>query len=547
MDQRRFNNAILVATIGLFSLPILIDILVNGWTRIIVYFASDSFYYLSVARNFANQGFFTFDQQFPTNGFHPLWQYVLGGMYLLTNTVRLSEPQVLTVAMLVCITSISLSIFFLAAAFLSEFKQLSPSFLLLPIGVFGLLTWFIDPVTGSLWSNANGMETCLVLLGYSGLMWIMVRPNFLKTLSSAIVAGILLGLICLARLDHGFLAVAFFGVLGFQALVYRQWGKFKFLLASGAVVSLILGLYLLSNYLSVGVLMPVSGTLKSSYPYVLNDKIPVILDILRDPASQPSAVALGSRFSKIAVPMIPALGFLLWSTVLLWKRRINPLEIGLAVTSLFILILGCYNMLYVPLWYQGEWYFPVSILFLTLLLVYLASRWSSARAAGLSVSWVSISAALLIGGLAVVCFVNAFWGKQFKSHYVKFFTETTPSLIEYYAPQKPKLIEVDDGAITYSTDFPAMSWLGFTLDVKGVEAKNKGQLLGLAVSRGYDRIASLNYFDARGLDPSTPSDVIEERLGKTFFMSPKDVAPFLFQVEFVAKDGHFAIIHVKPK
>jgi hypothetical protein len=523
MNRQSFNQAIVAATVGLFCLPLLLDLVLNGWTRVIAYFAPDAFYYLSVARNFAAQGVFTFDQALPTNGFHPLWQYVLGGMYVLTNIASLPQSAVLVVTMLLCITALSFAVFFLARFFLSQFSDLTPTFLLLPLGLYGVLTWFLDPSTGSFWANANGMETCLVLLGYSILMWIMVRPKFLRNISSAMASGALLGLICLARLDHGFFAVAFFVVLGIQALVFREWNTFKFLFLAGMTASLVLGLYLLSNFLSVGAIIPVSGTLKSTYPYILDDKIPVILRILRDPASEPSAVALGSRFSMIAIPMIPAFVFLVWAVFLLWKRRITPLESGLAVTGLFILLLGMYNMLYVPLWYQGGWYFPVSVLFVSLLPIYVASRLRPAPAPDRTLS---------LGSLA---------------NYEKFFVETTPNLVQYYAPEKPKLIEVDDGAITYSTNFPAMSWLGFTLDVEGVEAKNKGQLLSLAVARGYDRIASLNYFDARGLDPSTPSDVIAERLGKTFFMGPKDVAPFSFRVEFVAKDGRFAIIHVKPK
>ena len=43
--------------------PPLLDLLLNGWKRVFSYFAADTFYYLTVARNLALQGSPTFDQE----------------------------------------------------------------------------------------------------------------------------------------------------------------------------------------------------------------------------------------------------------------------------------------------------------------------------------------------------------------------------------------------------------------------------------------------------------------------------------------------------
>src|ERR1700692_4341464 len=40
-------------------------------------FAGDAFYYLTVARNSLHKPFYTFDGTYPTNGFHPVWQFLL--------------------------------------------------------------------------------------------------------------------------------------------------------------------------------------------------------------------------------------------------------------------------------------------------------------------------------------------------------------------------------------------------------------------------------------------------------------------------------------
>jgi hypothetical protein len=41
------------------------------------FFAADAYYYLAIAKNTPLRSFATFDGVAPTNGFHPLWQYLL--------------------------------------------------------------------------------------------------------------------------------------------------------------------------------------------------------------------------------------------------------------------------------------------------------------------------------------------------------------------------------------------------------------------------------------------------------------------------------------
>ena len=94
----------------------------------------------------------------------------------------------LVMTMLLCLAALSGAIYFLAKAFELEFKELSPVFLLLPLGAFGVFAWFLEPFSGTFWANANGMETALVLLGYAILVWVMVRPDFMQTLASAVAS-----------------------------------------------------------------------------------------------------------------------------------------------------------------------------------------------------------------------------------------------------------------------------------------------------------------------------------------------------------------------
>jgi len=57
----------------------------------------------------------------------------------------------------------------------------------------------------------------------------------------------------------------------------------------------------------------------------------------------------------------------------------------------------------------------------------------------------------------------------------------------------------------------------------------------------------MSYFHASGLDSNSSSEMIRERLGKTFFLTPKEVEQFNFKVEYISPDGHFAIIRFAPR
>ncbi len=57
-----------------------------------------------------------------------------------------------------------------------------------------------------------------------------------------------------------------------------------------------------------------------------------------------------------------------------------------------------------------------------------------------------------------------------------------------------RIIEFDDGPISYALDIPTMNGFGYTLDQGGIEAKARGQLLQLAYERGFRVIGLLYYY-----------------------------------------------------
>src|SRR3990172_4891049 len=63
-------------------LPHLVISLSNPNTILDWYSSDDSFYYFQVARNLAEGQGFTFDGLNPTNGFHPLWLFLITPLFL---------------------------------------------------------------------------------------------------------------------------------------------------------------------------------------------------------------------------------------------------------------------------------------------------------------------------------------------------------------------------------------------------------------------------------------------------------------------------------
>src|SRR5579859_8082386 len=149
------RNAIITALgVALFALPILLDVLLGGASRIFQYFAADTFYYLVVARNFGQFGFFTFDHVRAVNGFHPLWQVLLGLSYRL----GLSDTAILYLALTLSVLLISAALVVLAYCFVIVEGKVPVAFIALPVGAYGLINVFFSRQFGSLWSYANGME-----------------------------------------------------------------------------------------------------------------------------------------------------------------------------------------------------------------------------------------------------------------------------------------------------------------------------------------------------------------------------------------------------
>jgi hypothetical protein len=213
----------------------------------VAYVGDDPWFYLVTARNIALHGFQSFSGIFPTNGFHPLWQYLLAGYsYILA----MFDPSLLyREAFAVPLSSA------MALWGTWNLARIADRLELPRILVAGIPLIFVM-LMGMLYSEAH-----VALAVLATLLWISIDHQIERP-SQAFLLGILLGLAFLSRLDWMFFVV-------FYGLWYVWHVRLFKPIACFATAALLVAVpYLISNYVFFGAAMPVSGWMKSNFPVV---------------------------------------------------------------------------------------------------------------------------------------------------------------------------------------------------------------------------------------------------------------------------------------
>ncbi len=521
---------------GVALLP-LVDLLRHGWERTFGYLAADVFYYLTVARNLASGLGVSFDGEHATNGFHPLWQLYTALLYAASSRLGLGEPAFLVAVFASSLLLVALATALLGSCFRLALGRVPAAFPILPVGLYALGAASLEPRYGSLWSFANGMETGAALAAFAWALRCMVRRELRASAAIDWQLGTALAVLLLARLDHGALAICLLASYALRP-ARRGGSRFVELFAVAAPFGLALLAYLTFNWLTAGALLPVSGAVKSSFPRAALANGFYLHRIL----TQIEAARAGElwRMAQMLLPAMLAALALPWLAALRRHARHDALSWPLAVSALFALALAAYNFLFVSLWHQGHWYYPVSIALTSVLALYLWERErpiADGRAAAL------VAGASTAGALAFFCLVHH--DIHYNKQYLRLF-EARDEVKRHFEGSPPRMIEFDDGIISFATGFPAMSGLGFAVDRKAVPWVKSGQILRLAYQRGFDHIASLNYFGTGGLSVDSTSKEIRAKLDATFFLTPAATAPFEFEVVYIPSRVPLAFIRMRP-
>lgn len=524
------NSARLTAAVTalVFFACVIGDLIVSDHRRGFGYLASDSYYYLTIARHVVHEGRFAFDGIHATNGFHPLWQV------LLVPLAAVADGHALVVLVVVVgAIAIAAAIYLLGLA-LARDGKLTPLYGIVLVGGYGLLAapaWWrtagadpkwASPMCGTLFSFVNGMESPPLLLLFAAVVYLYATSDVLATRTRAIVFGASWGALVLARLDHVLLALPVLVWLSWHHR--RQWRLMFFVLLA---FGLTLSFYLVPNRLWFGSFMPVSGSIKSSFPYVNHFNLARVWACVTHFKQQTYWRLY--RVEQIVIPMLVALVYLVGAAIVRPRGRVAQLLIPLGAG---VLLLGAYDLLYVELMLQGHWYQPVSVLYVSLVLFVMVGsirRPTIVFALALCVS--------LAGFFKLHRYVTA--GQEFAS----FFYDVAPKVREHYAGRVPHLLENDDGIISFSTGFPAMAGMGLALDPEAAQAWMHANIVPLAVSRGFDHMTSWLYWrDAYELKPNSDSNTVREFIEKHLFIPHSGT--FDYRVDYL--EGSFLIVGISP-
>jgi hypothetical protein len=240
-------------TVALAALALAWGAFIFAWEpAVLTLTVDDSFYYLATARNFARGLGFTFDGIHATNGFQPLW------MWLLVPIARAFGDDLDTLARVVLVGQVALvlaatgALLRLGSAPTSTRSGLAA---LTPFGGFYFMKVF-----------ANGMESAVHYALLVALLWLLAvtdaretsAPRRARALFALAAVGAAL---TLARLTSVVFAVP---ALAWAA---RRWGaRWKVALASGAVYIVPLAAYAVANCALYGHILPVSVAIKLERP-----------------------------------------------------------------------------------------------------------------------------------------------------------------------------------------------------------------------------------------------------------------------------------------
>mgnify|MGYP000113341021 CR=1 FL=1 len=290
----------------LFLFPFVLGPVIGGKGWSVKFLSGDVYYYFVVARNYLDHGITSFDGEYATNGFHPLWQGCVILITSLSDGLGLSLFGLCALTLFFSVLIVAVALLILAACFRRALGSVPWLFCLLPLGICGVIGFLGTPWAHlSLWSYANGMESGLVLPAYSCWLYFAFSKNFLKTPGNAAGVGTAFAFLVLARLDHVFFVIPVAVVVVIRCLMRPSNSAFAYLIAIIIPAGTLLA-YMFINLHYVGFAMPVSGAIKSTYPNLCLQNFVDVRDVLSNPLAAES-ILLFFRLVQVFVPAMAGL------------------------------------------------------------------------------------------------------------------------------------------------------------------------------------------------------------------------------------------------
>lgn len=349
-----------------------IHVITQGYLNYPKFVPDDAFYYLQIAREYADTGLYSFDGGYSTNtGFHLLWFYWLSlcSIFVDGNTQMLSTVALASSWLI----SFSGVLFIAIRCYQYSWRTL------IPIALFLSGYGFIN-------GQISTVEWPLCILISAIIYHIFLSGRAQSNIPTLLILGILGSL---ARTDFGGVAFALLAAAYLtkyftknSTAIYPSWSLFLGA-SSGFALICLHNIYIDGHWLST------SATMKSLWTqYTPNNPIAPLFQFARSflyiaPLTGDNKMVLRDQLFSIALYAIPILviatAMFSWIMRKTWvsmaKQAINELlnktsHLHLTIASL--LIIGGYTLLYAPhtkgiqFWYSAHVYIPLLFLMTTL-------------------------------------------------------------------------------------------------------------------------------------------------------------------------------------
>jgi len=215
----------------------------------------DGYYYFEIARNAARGEGFTFDGLGPTNGFHPLWAWLLVPVYALFPTDPWTPIHV----------AVSLSALFTAATAVVGYL-LFERHGRTRAGLLAAGLWLFNPFTWVLFGRGLEGPLHTLCIALTFLFLDHIRGKGVPSVRQALGLGALLGLCLLARTDSVLLVAAVAVVLVVDVARAARWSELPSRVgACAATAALVVSPWVIWNLATFGTVMQTSFRAKSLF------------------------------------------------------------------------------------------------------------------------------------------------------------------------------------------------------------------------------------------------------------------------------------------
>lgn len=499
----------------------------------------DSFYYLQIAKNIATGYGSTFDRINPTNGYHPLWAFLLVPLFWLVPDNNALAIH-LTLTLQVVLTLVSMALFY----------RLSRLFLDRPAAFFALLLW-VNPRLVRLWLDA--MPTILSVSIHLALISLVCTRSPLQEPSSRrrddLAAGVLLGLAFLSRLDAVFLILSVVLTVGFHCLVRKRYSighAARRLTFIGIPIAILALPYLFHNLSSFGHIVPISGALKMAHYDLLS------VEFAKRAVAQSfwplrlAAVIFSSLPPSLLIAALLALVCLagvLWLARSGLQRSFQKLHglSGMSFYVLFAFLHYFYNSVFIPKSIIYSWYWVPEVLVglvVAASLFFVLRHWLATRSSFLA----ALAPSIGYGACALLFVADLALRWDHPRH--RFLAEIYKQAmwIKESLPQDAVIAAWDAGALGFISERRVINLDGLVNNFEFQEYKRSGRLEEYLDAKGCQYIAQF-FFDNEH-DMGKELESIRGRLGERLYRASVALSRRKSHVKTAEGLGHVAIINV---